>query len=363
MSDFRITNCHTHTFTAAHVPRYFPHKLLWIVKRIPGLVRMLAWTMRVIGQQDLAETLGRLHRFQQEGAQPRQADILASMRRQYPADTRFVVLPMDMSMICHGPVSAGLAEQHDELAALAHADENLGRIIPFATLHPDAPGAAAEARRALEGLKFRGLKLYPRLGYPPDHELLMREIYPLVQDLNLPVISHCSRGGVRSGCISRHLANRYTAPEAFIPVLAKFPDLRVCLAHFGGHTDWRRYANSGIDPDDPQARKANWQVAIRDMIGSGEFPGLWTDISYTLFHSDDNLPFLKLFLAGDDDRHKRLRRRVLFGSDFYMTRQEALSERAVCFRLRTGLGEDLFRRIACINPEFWLGERKEPPLP
>jgi len=363
MPEFRITNCHTHTFTAAHVPRYYPHKLLWIFKRIPGLVRLMAWVLRVLGQRELADTLDRLYRFQQEGARARQADILTSIRRQYPANTRFVVLPMDMSPICHGPVAADLAAQHDELAAMAHADENLGQVIPFATLHPDAPGAVAEFRRAVEGLKFRGLKLYPRLGFPPDHDLLMREVYPLMQDLGLPVISHCSRGGVRSGCISRHLANRYTEPAAFVPVMAKFPGLRVCLAHFGGQTDWRRYVNDGLDPDDPEARRANWQVAIRDMIGSGEWPGLWTDISYTLFHFDDNLPFLKLFLGGEGDHAERLRRRVLFGSDFYMTRQETLSERAVCFRLRTGLGEDLFRQIAQTNPEVWLGERDEPPMP
>jgi hypothetical protein len=55
--------------------------------------------------------------------------------------------------------------------------------------------------------------------------------------------------------------------------------------------------------------------------------------------------------------HPRVRARTLFGSDFYMTRQEALSERAASVRLRAGLGETLFRQIAEVNPEVWLGER------
>jgi hypothetical protein len=55
-----------------------------------------------------------------------------------------------------------------------------------------------------------------------------------------------------------------------------------------------------------------------------------------------------------------LRRRVLFGSDYYMTRQETLSERAVCFRLRNALGEEVFRQISETNPAIWLGEAADP---
>ncbi len=362
MSDFRITNCHTHMFTDAHVPKYYPSMWLWIFKRVPGLVPLLGRLLRLVGQTELAETLFRLHQFQTEANHPAQADILRNMRKQYPGNTRFVVLPMDMAPAGHGPVRKGLAAQHDELSAMARSDEFLGHVIPFATIHPDAPGAVAEFRRAIDSLKFRGLKLYPRLGFAPDHPVLMKEVYPLMQDRGLPVMTHCSRGGVQGKAVSWHMANRYTEPAAFIPVMSEFPDLRVCLAHFGGPEDWRRYVEDGIDPDDPDARRNNWQVAIRDMIGCGAWPGLWTDISYTLFHFDDNLPFLRLFLQGEagDERVARLRSRVLFGSDFYMTRRERLSERAVCFRLRNALGEDLFRQLATINPEVWLGERPDP---
>ena len=146
-------------------------------------------------------------------------------------------------------------------------------------------------------------------------------------------------------------ADLFTRPDAFVPVMRAFPKLRICLAHFGGQADWRAYAQGQAPLGDE-----NWQVRIRRMIGSGEWPNLWTDISYTLFYFDDYIPFLRLFLTGDEPHHDRLRKRVLFGSDYYMTRQEKLSEREICFRLRNALGEEVFRQIAEVNPAIWLGE-------
>lgn len=359
MPERRITNCHVHSFTHRHVPMLYPHWAVWPFKKVPGLVRLVAFLCRPFFPV-VAETLDRLHRFQEEAGAETQGELLEKVRRHYPSNTRFVVLPMDMEGIGHGPVRAGLAAQHDELAALAAREDLKGLVLPFATFNP-ARGQAGvdEVKRMVEGHGFRGLKIYPRLGFPPDHDLLMTQLYPFLQERGLPVMTHCSRGGVQGRGVVTAAGDRYTAPQAYVPVMEGFPRLRICLAHFGGAADWRAYVEEGMPPGDAEARRRNWQVAIRDMIGSGKYPGLWTDISYTLFHFDDNLPFLKLFLEGTGDKAERLRRRVLFGSDYYMTRQERLSERAVCFRLRNALGEDLFWRIAQVNPEVWLGERGE----
>jgi predicted TIM-barrel fold metal-dependent hydrolase len=356
MSDIRITNVHVHTFTANHVPRCYPHPLLAPFKAIPVLIRIMAWVVRIFSERH-ADTLDRLYRFQQEAGASRQSQILGQVRRHYPRNTRFVILPMDMEPIGHGVVLKGLRAQHEELARMAEA--NPDNVIPFATLHPGGKDRVAEVRHAIETLGFRGLKLYPRLGFAPDHPVLMNEVYPLLAERNLPVMTHCSRGGVRGRGVPVAAADRFTRPEAFDPVWERFPDLRVCFAHFGGQDDWRAYVDEGYDPDDPDALSENWQRLIRHRIGTGTFPSMWTDISYTLFHFSDFVPFLRLFLTGEEDEVKRLRARVLFGSDFYMTRQERLSERAVCFRLRNALGEDIFRRIAVDNPEIWLGEKPD----
>jgi uncharacterized protein len=356
MPDIRITNVHVHTFTANHVPRWYPHPLLVPFRAVPGVIRLLAAIVRIFSR-DKADTLDRLYRFQQEAGSWRQVEVLEGMRKHYPRSTRFVVLPMDMEPIGYGPVRRDLRAQHEELAELAR--QNTDTVIPFATLHPDGEGRVAEVVHAIETLGFRGLKLYPRMGFAPDHPVLMEEVYPLLLSRNLPVMTHCSRGGVRGRGVVPARADRYTRPEAWDPVWERYPDLRVCLAHFGGQEDWRAYVEEGYDPDDEGSLARNWQRLIRHRIGGGRFPSLWTDISYTLFHFDDFVPFLRLFLSAETDEAERLRARVLFGSDFYMTRQEELSEREVCFRLRNALGEDIFRRIAVDNPEIWLGEKDD----
>ncbi|MFM1876427.1 MAG: hypothetical protein RL266_2164 [Bacteroidota bacterium] len=67
-------------------------------------------------------------------------------------------------------------------------------------------------------------------------------------------------------------------------------------------------------------------------------------IAYT--HSDPRLlPLLKLTLIAE---RADVSSRILFGTDFYMTEQEA-SEREHSIRLRTFLGEELFKKISETN--------------
>ncbi|MGX9351032.1 amidohydrolase family protein [Shimia sp. W99] len=352
MSDIEIVNCHIHTFTAAHVPRNFPFPLARLFRKSPHLVRALAGLARMLGQHPTADTLDRLYRFVEESGHKHQRELLELVKRHYPSNTRFVVLPMDMEGVGFGKPQAGLKAQHDELAALARHPEHEGTVIPFATVNPVHEGSVAEGLRAIRELGFEGLKIYPRLGFAPDHPDLMQDVYPEMQARGLPVMTHCSRGGAQGRHVCDYKADQVTRPYAYKEVLRAFPDMRLCLAHFGGQKDWRAYANGEELP-----AKENWQRQIRQMIGSGEWPNLWTDISYTLFHFDDYIPFLRLFLLDESDAGERLRRRVLFGSDYYMTRQESLSEKAVCFRLRNALGEEVFRQIAEKNPVEWLTGR------
>lgn len=347
----KITNCHTHTFTAAHVPVNYPHPLLRVFKFWPGTLLFIAGLVRFFGQEELATSIRRLHRFQTEGAKRRQADILDTMIPMYPKDTRFVILPMDLSQAGWGAPPVSVNDQHAELDELRNDPRFRGLVIPFATLDPRRDGAADEAEYWIAKRGFRGLKLYPRLGFPPDHPVLMDRLYPLCLERNIPVMTHCSAGGVAGRTLSRRTADEWSSPQAWRPVRDRFPDLRVCLAHFGGMVSWKAYVEDGIDPRDPAAAERNWQSAIRHMIEGDDWPNLWTDISYTLFEFESYVPFLRIFL-----QEQKLADRVLFGSDFYMTRQEALSERAVCFRLRAALGDGMFRKIAVENPKIWLGE-------
>ncbi|QBY01559.1 hypothetical protein E2K80_13180 [Rhodophyticola sp. CCM32] len=362
MSDIRITNCHVHLFGARHVPDNYPFAWLRPLKSVPFLIRCISGFLRLIGQHPTAEKVDRLYQFQVEAQQASQRAVLERLQRHYPSNTRFVVLPMDLSQIGYGTPAISLRAQHDELAALAQNPDLGGAVLPFAKIDPRADPEGRELWRALEcrdrfGKRiFRGVKIYPRLGYAPDDPRLMAHVYPRMQAESLPLMTHCSRGGVQGRDVSDHRANRYTEPDAYREVLRQFRDLRVCLAHFGGQKDWAAYGNPDRVAPDAYEVVNNWQVGIREMITSGDYPNLWTDISYTLFQFEENIAFLRLFLTGEGEKAERLRSRVLFGSDFYMTRQEKLPEKAVCFRLRNALGEDLFRKIADENPVIWLGE-------
>lgn len=350
MAGIDIVNCHIHTFTTKHAPKYYPVRPVALFRAAPGLLGALRWAARFQPWEGVYDTLVRLENFHRTGSRHTQRDVFLEVLRYYPKSTRFVVLPMDMALIGHGPVDQDIAAQHEELYKLSQ-DPDLGpRVIPFATIFPDRDGAMTELRRCLDDYGFKGIKLYTKLGYAPDHPVLMNELYPLCQERGLPVMSHCSRGGVRHKLWSQARADRVTAPLAYRKVLDRFDRLRLCLAHFGGDQDWRSYLTDGFDPLDPDAREKNWVSQIVDMIEKEGYENLYTDISYTIFKFAEYMPLLRLFMENET-----LRPKILFGSDFYMTRQEKLSEKAVSIGLRDALGEDHFRQIAETNPLVWLG--------
>lgn len=350
-SPIRITNCHIHTFTIRHIPKWYPSVFVSLLGHLPHLLALWARAISYIMPERGAAAF-RLLSFNREAWRGRQAKVFERLRWQYPRDTRFVVLPMDMELMGFGPVDDDLDRQHEELLELARETE--GKVIPFATVHPDRDDAAERIERYLDA-GCKGLKLYPRLDYPLTHPVLMERIYPMLLERDLPAVTHCSRGGVSARGLSRQAGDWLCSPRAALGVMRDYPELRLNLAHFGGQDDWMDYVEGHLDTNHPEIEDRNWLTAIRRYIGSGEWPGLWTDISFTMFYDDDFAPFLKMFLMGSEDRSARLRERVLFGSDYYMTRNTAMSERELSVKLRLTLGEDLYRQIAETNPGVWLG--------
>ena len=129
----RITNYHVHTFTQAHVPsRFLPWGLRHLI-RVKALRR----------------------------------GVVKLVRSYYPRSTRFVVLPMDMEHMGAGTVSKSVDQQHDELAALAESEPLRGILVPFAAADPRHPDMLEKTTRRLTDEGFRGIKLYPPIGYPP----------------------------------------------------------------------------------------------------------------------------------------------------------------------------------------------------
>ena len=358
-----ITNCHIHTFTAAHVPdRYAGFFGQFLRYRAFRLV--VLWIMRFIGHTPRSH-LARYARILETSYQRDQEAIFNIVQGFYPTGTRFVILPMDMTYMKAGTLGASLAEQHEELEQLQQGYPGL--IVLFAAVDPRHPNIVASTIDLLERDAFRGIKLYPPLGYHPDHPALA-DLYRYASEHAIPVLSHCSRRGVlyrgkataamRSTGASDgewdELSNkekiiRLAAPANFVPVLDKHPKLKLCLAHFGGDEEWAKYHKESSSSGNPDPNRS-WVAKIAELIKSGRYENLYTDISYTLFADDSYVHMLKKLLADP-----QLRRRVLFGSDFYVVEDAKLEERETWPRIRSVLGENLFRTIAEENPREYLG--------
>jgi predicted TIM-barrel fold metal-dependent hydrolase len=186
-------------------------------------------------------------------------------------------------------------------------------------------------------------------------------VYRIAEERQIPILAHCTRGGVYSRCqitddmrvhpitndtlegkSNADFTENYTNPVNYNWVLEKFPDLKVCLAHFGGGDEWYKYLR---DPWPSVDTKESWLSTIMNLIR--EYPNVYTDISYTAYDRD-LLPFLKVLV-----NNPGLREKILYGSDIYMVQLKG-TEREFSINLRGYLGEEDFRQIAVTNPERFL---------
>jgi predicted TIM-barrel fold metal-dependent hydrolase len=359
-----ITNCHTHTFTQAHTPSRF---LPWPVPQLARLAvvrRILSWLAKT-ADPDRQTALGRYAQILETSYNKSQAQVFEIVRGFYPEGTRFIVLPMDMTHMNAGSVEEPIAEQHRQLAELRDSHRDL--VVAFAAVDPRHEGIVETTIDLLERQRFCGIKLYPPTGYHP-YDTRLHELYAYADKHRIPVLTHCSRpasvkyrgnptanmqqdpehGNQPLNLDREQLLTYFTRPEAYLPILSNYPNVNVCLAHFGGAGDWQRYLDHPWNPEAGMAEES-WLATILSLIRSGNYPNLWTDIAYTLFADDEYVYLLKLLLS-----EERVRARVLFGSDFYVVENAELEERRRSVRIHAVLGEELFNTIAHDNPQRFL---------
>ena len=347
MKQKTIYNCHTHIFTHENIPdHYFKFYLVHLTRS-----RFFRWI--ISGGTRFAllffrkkERVRRFKAYLDSVLNDKQEENFVELQRFYPSGTRFVILPMDMALMGAGKVLEDIDAQRQELAKLAGNRQYKDVVIPFAHIDPRRVDSLQRLTKLVEEQHFRGVKIYPPLGYGPNHPTLMDEVYPFMVEKNIPLIAHCSPGSVNSKEIPLEEAHAFADPENYKVVMAKFPKLRICLGHFGGIDEWKRHLDefSGIE-------KQTWLSKIRAMMNSGKYPNLYADISYTIFHFQENATLLSALL---EEEH--IAKKVLFGSDFYMAKNENYSEKRLSIDLRSILGEDKFWLIANTNPKLFLAE-------
>ena len=91
----------------------------------------------------------------------------------------------------------------------------------------------------------------------------------------------------------------------------------------------------------------SWFSVILDLMREHE--NIYADISSTLYQGSGRIDLLKLIL-----QDKKIRERVLFGSDYYMMERVKPLERKRSIEIRSQLGAELFEQIAFKNPERYL---------
>lgn len=372
MKPLTIYNIHTHIFTIYHVPE----------KLLPfRLVRMFKWEnwrkviekfLRLIAYFTKNDRFNRIVVFSAAARNKSQEQILVAMMGFYPSKTHFGLLTMDMDYM-----GAGRAEQDylEQLRQMVEIKSEYGEnVIPFMAIDPRRPNLLELAKKHID-LGFGGFKLYPPLGFYPFDERL-DEVYAFAEAQSLPIITHCSPGGIYwrdkitpemrvhpktgetlKGRNNAQFARNFSHPTNYEYVFEKFPNLKICLAHFGGGEEWDKYLENRWPAvevqrklDGKEARvPLSWFTTILEMMDSHD--NLYADIAYTA-HKEHFLPLVKVLTNTPN-----LREKILYGSDCYMVLLDK-SERAFSINLRGYLGEDDYRQIAETNPRVFLSRNK-----
>lgn len=182
-------------------------KLIW------SLLNMLWRFLRFVPGKQFFHLAGRYLMLGRFALRKTQARVFSSLRRQYPPDTKFVVLPMDMKYMGAGPVpsKARYRVQMNELIEIKKGSQ--GKFMePFVFIDPrrirdqttflkytHSDGSVdlerCEVKRYIEDNNFSGFKIYPALGYYPFDEDLL-PLWKYAADRQIPIMTHAISGTI-----------------------------------------------------------------------------------------------------------------------------------------------------------------------
>ena len=381
MSTAKFTNVHLHVFNATCVPKNFlrilPKKT--IRKIAPYVLNLLStWAGRkiIFGLAKIGASKDPIQRksvdkyigFLHIGLQKTQQEVFEldyAVIRAEDAEARMVALTINMDYMDEEAPPMNYRTQIADV-------KNIKRYYPTA-FYPmygiDPRHLSGENGLAIIEKEMEIITNY----FPFDQRLQL--IYAYAEKNRIPLMSHCTRvgsqyiGATIESLIPKDLSLVYPSPIAdatdaatklelegrikkyyergwiknskigdndyacdlfghpqnYIPILIRFPKLKICLAHMGGSTE--------IDTQDSDASVKEirlvadpqlWFDRLMDMMV--QYEQLYTDISYTLSaFGEEKSTVLKRTLAlmrTKDKNGKELAYRVLFGTDFFMTEQE-----------------------------------------
>ncbi|MBK8520731.1 MAG: amidohydrolase family protein [Chitinophagaceae bacterium] len=195
-------------FTLVFIAR--GRKLIWF-----ALKKVWAF-MSILPDKKTLEFLERYINIGRFAYYKNQGKIFVKLKDQYPEQTGFVLLPMDMEFMEAGPISSegDYKMQMGQLAVIKFNKKYKNLVFPFVAIDPRRkivgqqvffdwePGPNGTVilkdcfiKDYIENKKFNGFKIYPALGYYPFEELLL-PLWKYAMDNNLPILTHCIRGTI-----------------------------------------------------------------------------------------------------------------------------------------------------------------------
>ncbi len=165
-------------------------------------------------------------------------------------------------------------------------------------------------------------------------------------------------------CAVKYFQDNFVRPTAWLDVLNKYPNLKLCLAHFGGDED---------DDDYEDYRDIceydKWRGEIIKIIKNKKYPNVYTDISYVFFEKkkiDNNKESYRKRFKKALYKNLEIKDRILFGTDWYLIRTEKsgaeegtykghVDYKSYCTTAKTfidGMSEEM-REKRGIDIDFW----------
>ena len=169
---------------------------------------------KFLGSLPGKQTLELLNRYVNIGRyafHDKQETTFRQLQGQYPAGTRFVILPMDMAYMGAGKIRIDYRQQMEDLAVLK--EKYPEEMLPFVAVDPRRMAEEADyfayelgmdgrivlkdclVKTYIEEREFAGFKIYPALGYYPFDAVLL-PLFKYAAEKGLPITTHCIRGTI-----------------------------------------------------------------------------------------------------------------------------------------------------------------------
>jgi predicted TIM-barrel fold metal-dependent hydrolase len=342
---------HMHAFNKSNIPSGFAMTTLGLPQGIVNLIASI-FTKKT-------------HQL----VNSRPEDILSDLLSQYNAtlsnhtsrpEIFLTLLMMDMQQGIKGTIEADIQDQLRSVLKLKkeyeykfplHNDSFTGKnhLLPFLALDPNNPDAyslflSAFSKKInttgepeLDGTSpFVGIKIYPSLGYLPNHPTLM-DIFEICEKKNIPVTTHAGGSRTHTSFDKMVLPRReYNTsngtwtdkwfpaetnlsdpnidlykqvllyPQIWEKVLYPYPNLKLNIAHMGSGDEWETVNN-----------KNKWGSLKQTIDLVSKYNNVYADFSYS-FHKKENLKWLFNKMNNTPILHSK----IMYGSDFFLNEVE-----------------------------------------